>query len=170
MQKTIEQWPLNRLIEYENNPRKNEHVIDKIATAITEFGFRVPVLAKSDGSVIDGHLRIKAARKLGMATVPVLLADDLTDDQVRAFRISVNRMAELADWNEDLLRTELLDLKGLEFNMEALGFDMTEIYKNEFLSAQDKINNETVGSYEKKEFIELICPQCARTFNIKNDN
>ena len=78
---TIEEWPVDKLIEYARNPRKNDHAVDRVASAIREFGFRVPILAKSDGSLIDGHLRLKAARKLGMDTVPVLLADDMTDVQ-----------------------------------------------------------------------------------------
>ena len=88
-----ETWPLERLIDYARNPRKNDHAVDRVAAAIKEFGFRVPIVAKSDGLVVDGHLRLKAARKLGLAEVPVVLADDMTDAQVKAFRISVNRMA-----------------------------------------------------------------------------
>jgi DNA modification methylase len=117
-------WPISRLIEYENNPRKNDHAVDKIASAIEAFGFRIPVVARSDGTVVDGHLRLKAARLLGMTKIPVVLADDLSDAQIKAFRISVNKMAELADWDEDLLRAELLDLQGIEFDMDLLGFDV----------------------------------------------
>lgn len=94
---------LDKLIPYARNPRKNDHAVDRIASAIREFGFKVPVIAKSDGTVVDGHLRLKAAQKLGMQAVPVLLADDLTDAQVKAFRLSVNKMAELAEWDNELL-------------------------------------------------------------------
>ena len=95
-------WPIDKLAEYEKNPRQNDHAVDQVAAAIKEYGFRVPVVAKSDGTVVDGHLRLKAARALGLSEVPIVLADDLTDAQVKAFRISVNRMAELADWDFDL--------------------------------------------------------------------
>jgi ParB-like chromosome segregation protein Spo0J len=120
-------WPLDRFIEYARNPRRNDHAVEKIAAAIHEFGFRIPILAKSDGLVVDGHLRLKAARKLGLATVPVLLADDLTETQIKAFRLSVNRMAELAEWDSELLSLELQDLTALDYNLDLLGWDGEEL-------------------------------------------
>lgn len=122
-----ETWPLERLIDYARNPRKNDHAVDRVAAAIKEFGFRVPIVAKSDGLVVDGHLRLKAARKLGLAEVPVVLADDLTDAQVKAFRISVNRMAELAEWDSELLALELGELGELGFDLDLTGFSEGEI-------------------------------------------
>ncbi len=120
-------WPIDRLIEYARNPRKNDHAVDKIASAIHEFGFRVPILAKSDGLIVDGHLRLKAARKLGLSTVPVIPADDLTDAQIKAFRISVNRMADLAEWDNELLALELADLKLMDFDLTLTGFDLEDL-------------------------------------------
>jgi DNA modification methylase len=122
-----ELWPLERLIDYARNPRKNDHAVDRVAAAIKEFGFRVPIVAKSDGLVVDGHLRLKAARKLGLAEVPVVLADDLTDAQVKAFRISVNRMAELAEWDSELLALELGELGELGFDLDLTGFSDEEL-------------------------------------------
>lgn len=90
-------WPIERLTEYARNPRKNDHAVDGVAAAIREFGFRVPIIAKSDGLVVDGHLWLKAAKKLGLTEVPVVLADDLTDAQIKAFRLSVNKVAEWAE-------------------------------------------------------------------------
>lgn len=123
----LEYWQIERLIPYARNPRKNDHAVDRVAAAIREFGFRVPVVAKSDGTVVDGHLRIKAAQKLGMDAVPVILADDMTDTQIKAFRISVNRMAELAEWDDELLKLELEDLETDGFDLELTGFDLAEI-------------------------------------------
>ena len=122
-----ETWPLERLIDYARNPRKNDHAVDRVAAAIKEFGFRVPIIAKSDGLVVDGHLRLKAARKLGLVEVPVVLADDLTDAQVKAFRLSVNRMAELAEWDSELLALELGELGELGFDLDLTGFGEDEI-------------------------------------------
>lgn len=123
----IEQWEIDRLIPYARNPRKNDHAVDKIASAIREFGFKVPIIAKSNGDVVDGHLRLKAAQKLGMDTVPVVIADDLTDAQVRAFRLSVNKMAEIADWDDELLQLELDELREMDFDLDLTGFSAEEI-------------------------------------------
>ena len=123
----VENWPIERLIEYARNPRKNDHAVDRVAAAIREFGFRVPVIAKSDGTVVDGHLRLKAAKKLGLETVPVMLADDMTDIQIKAFRLSVNKMAEMAEWDNELLALELADLGEMGFDMDLTGFTLDEI-------------------------------------------
>lgn len=123
MKEMLTYWPIEKLIAYARNPRKNDHAVDRMASAIREFGFRVPILAKSDGTVVDGHLRLKAAKKLELDTVPVLLADDMSEVQIKAFRISVNRMAELADWDTELLAVELDELKELGFDLELTGLE-----------------------------------------------
>lgn len=123
----LEEWKVSDLIEYARNPRKNDHAVDKVAAAIREFGFRVPILAKSDKTVVDGHLRLKAAKKLGLETVPVMLCDDMTDAQVKAFRISVNRVAEFAEWDDELLRVEFAELEELGFDLGLTGFELDEI-------------------------------------------
>lgn len=123
----LEHWPLTKLVEYARNPRKNDHAVDKVAAAIREFGFRVPIVAKSDGTIVDGHLRFKAARKLNLDTVPVLLADDMTPEQVKAFRISVNKVAELAEWDDELLQLEISELRDAEFDLSVIGFDDGEL-------------------------------------------
>ena len=123
----LEEWKVSDLIEYARNPRKNDHAVDKVAAAIREFGFRVPILAKSDKTVVDGHLRLKAAKKLGLETVPVILCDDMSEAQIKAFRISVNRVAEFAEWDNDLLRIEFDALKELDFDLELTGFSLDEI-------------------------------------------
>lgn len=109
-----------------------------MAEAIREFGFRVPVLAKSDRTVVDGHLRLKAARKLGLETVPVILCDDMSEAQIKAFRISVNKVAELADWDENLLRVELGDLGDMGFDLEMTGFTLEEIQNLEVPAPREK--------------------------------
>jgi len=123
----LEHWPLSRLIEYARNPRKNDHAVDAVAAAIREFGFRVPILAEGDGTIIDGHLRFKAAVKLGLTTVPVLRGDDMTETQIKAFRLSVNKLAELADWDDALLSLELAELQETGFDLVLTGFDAEEL-------------------------------------------
>jgi len=123
----FETWPIDRCVGYARNPRKNDHVVDRVASAIREFGFRVPIVAKSDGTVVDGHLRLKAAAKLGLTEVPVILADDLTDAQIKAFRLSVNKVSEFAEWDIDLLKLEFEDLDAAGFDLTLTGFDLGEI-------------------------------------------
>jgi site-specific DNA-methyltransferase (adenine-specific) len=123
----FENWPIDRLVFYARNPRKNDHAVDKVAAAIREFGFRVPICAKSDGTVVDGHLRLKAAKKLGLAEVPVVLADDMSEAQIKAFRLSVNKMAELAEWDTELLALEFGDLDEMGFDLSLTGFETDEI-------------------------------------------
>jgi len=123
----FETWPIERCIGYARNPRKNDHAVDKVASAIREFGFRVPIVAKSDGTVVDGHLRLKAAAKLGLTEVPVILADDLTDAQIKAFRLSVNKVSEFAEWDVELLKLEFADLDASGFDLTLTGFDLGEI-------------------------------------------
>ena len=123
----LHHWPVGKLIPYGRNPRKNDHVIEQMAGAIQEFGFRIPIIAKGTGEVVDGHLRLKAALHLGLETVPVVLADDLTPMQIKAFRILANRSATWADWDEDLLRLELEELQLDDFDLSLTGFDDDEI-------------------------------------------
>ncbi|MCB2218073.1 MAG: DNA modification methylase [Desulfobulbaceae bacterium] len=123
----IELWSIDRLQESPNSARKNDHAVSSMADAIQRFGFRIPILARSSGEIIDGHLRLKAARQLDMASVPVLLADDMSEMEIRAFRISVNKVAELANWDMKLLGQELRGLLEVDFDLGALGFSEVEL-------------------------------------------
>lgn len=123
----VEEWPIDRLVPYARNPRKNDAVVAKMVSAIREFGFRIPIVAKSDGSIVDGHLRYKAALEMGLQTVPVALADELTDTQVKAFRLLANRSANWAEWDDDLLKLELEELRAEDFPIEMIGFEPEEI-------------------------------------------
>ena len=123
----LEQWPIGRLVEYERNPRKNDDVVDRMAQAITEFGFRIPIVARSDGLVVDGHLRLKAARVLGLDTVPVVLADELSETQIKAFRLLANQSANWAEWDELLLSSELNELLAEDYDLSLIGFDDAEL-------------------------------------------
>ena len=124
---SLQHWPIERLIDYARNPRKNDHAVNQMAAVITEFGFRIPVVAKSTGELVDGHLRLKAARKLGMTTVPVVLADELSEAQIKAFRLLANRSATWAQWDDALLALELEDLKLADFDLSLTGFEDGEI-------------------------------------------
>jgi DNA modification methylase len=124
---TMQHWSLDKLLPYCRNPRKNDDAVDRMAASIQEFGFKIPILARSSGEVVDGHLRLKAARKLGLAEVPIILCDEWTEAQVKAFRLMVNRSVTWADWDTALLGLELEELKDLDFDLNLTGFDSKEI-------------------------------------------
>ena len=111
---------LSWLKPYANNPRDNESAVEPVANSIKEFGFKVPIVATSDGEIINGHTRFKASKLLGLEKVPVIIADDLTEEQIKAFRLADNKTGELAEWNEELLAKELAEL---DFNLEQFGFE-----------------------------------------------
>jgi DNA modification methylase len=120
-------WPIDKLVVYAHNPRKNEGAVDLMCGSIREFGFKIPCLVRSDGELIDGHLRLKAARKLGITDIPVILCDEWTPAQVKAFRLMVNRSATWGEWDEELLAIELLDLQTSDFDLSLTGFEAQEI-------------------------------------------
>ena len=117
------------LIPYVNNPRNNENAVDKVASSIAEFGFKNPIIIDKNNVVINGHTRLLAAKKLELKEVPVIKADDLTEAQVKAFRITDNKTSEYAEWNEELLKIELEQLEEMNFDLECTGFDMDDIEK-----------------------------------------
>lgn len=121
--------PVDELIPYINNPRKNDQAVDAVASSINNFGFKVRIVIDKYGEIVTGHTRLKAAKKLGLKEVPVIIADDLTENQVRAFRLADNKVAELAEWDEEILQAEL-DLT--DFDMDQFGFEeMQEIVSDE---------------------------------------
>ena len=127
MHMQIEMTDINLVKEYERNPRNNDGAVDAVAASIKEFGFKVPVIVDGDGVLIAGHTRVRAARKLGMTTVPVIRAADLTPEQVRAFRIADNATGDIATWNPELLPLELKDLQGMDFDLDLLGFSPEQL-------------------------------------------
>lgn len=116
----IKQMKTEELIPYENNPRFNEEAIDKVAESIKEFGFKVPIIIDSNNVIVAGHTRQLSAKKLGMEQVPVIVADDLSDSQIKAFRLADNRVAEFSEWDFELMYKEL---NSLDIDMEAFGFE-----------------------------------------------
>ena len=108
---------------YANNPRKNKKAIEFVANSIKEFGFKQPVVIDINNEIIAGHTRLEAAKKLKLKTVPCILANDLTDEQVKAYRLADNKTAEFAEWDEDVLKLELLELQEADFDMVRFGFE-----------------------------------------------
>jgi DNA modification methylase len=136
----IEPWSIDRLREYARNPRKNDGAVDRMCSSIREFGFKIPCLVRSDGELVDGHLRLKAARKLGIADIPVILCDEWSPAQVKAFRLMVNRSVTWADWDEELLALELQEIQESDFDLSLTGFDPGEIDNLLALDDEEKAN------------------------------
>ncbi len=119
----IQDLKIDSIREYEHNPRNNDHAVEAVAESIKQFGFRVPVVVDKNKTIIAGHTRVKAALSLGMDSVPCLIADDMTPEQVKAFRLADNKTGELAEWDFDLLEQELAELTAFDVDMTAFGFD-----------------------------------------------
>lgn len=123
---TIIDKPIDELIPYANNPRHNDDAVFAVANSISQFGFKVPVVVDRENVIVCGHTRYKAAQKLGLKTIPCIIADDLTPDQINAFRLTDNKTAELVDWDMSKLEEELQGLAG-DFDMEDFGFKELEM-------------------------------------------
>lgn len=117
---------VDEVIPYENNPRLNDDAVEPVANSIREFGFKNPIIVDGSGVIIAGHTRLKAAKQLGLDEVPVIVADDLSEEQVKAFRIAENKTHDLADWDDDLLADELKALFD-EIDMTDFGFGDFEL-------------------------------------------
>ena len=151
-------WPIEKLRPYVRNPRKNDQAVDRIVASIREFGFAVPVLAKSDGEIVDGHLRVKGAIRLMLTELPVIVCDAWTDAQVKAFRLMANRSVAWADWDVDALAAEFGDLKAAGFDLSLTGFDAVEY--GDMSSIEFKEFDETAA--DDVEYID--CPACGYHF------
>lgn len=142
---------LKDLIPYENNPRNNEKAVEKVAASIKEFGFKVPIVIDKDNVIVAGHTRYLASKQLGIETVPCLIADDLTEDQIKAFRLADNKVSEFAQWDFEALNKELA---GLEMDMADFGFVNMEAI--EWADVDDL----TEDKYEEPKKDMLKCPKC----------
>lgn len=156
---TINYIDISDLIEYENNPRNNDNAVGFVAESIRQFGFKVPVIIDRDNVIVAGHTRVKAARLLGMQEVPCIVADDLTPEQVTAFRIIDNKTAEFSAWDYEKLDGELQELQGMGVEMSCFGFDeLREINIDDFFNGEEKAT-------PKKEKT-MVCIHCGEKFEV----
>ena len=149
------------IIPYVNNPRLNDNAVDAVASSIKNFGFKVPIVVDNENEIVSGHTRLKAAKKLGIEEVPCIIADDLTPEQIKAFRLADNKVAEFADWDFKLLESEFNELKDTDL---FTGFEDFEI--DSFTSSID-----VDGFFEETEQHNnspktATCPHCGETFEI----
>lgn len=117
----IREIPISDLHEYENNPRNNEGAVEAVAESIVEFGFKVPIVIDRNNVIIAGHTRLKAAKHIGLETVPCVVADDLSPDEVKAFRLADNKVGELAEWDYEKLEEEHAKIENIDLSL--FGFD-----------------------------------------------
>lgn len=145
--KDIRLIPISEIKLYENNPRKNKAAVDKVAASLCEFGWKQPIVVDKDYTIIVGHTRLLAAKKLKMKEVPVVVADDLTPEQVRAYRLADNKTAEFSEWDFDLLTQELDSI--VDIDMSDFGFD--------FSLADDESETAEIIEDEVSEEVEMRC-------------
>ena len=170
---------IEELKPYEKNPRFNNEAVDYVANSIKEFGFKVPIVIDKDNVIVAGHTRLKASKKLGLKEVPCIIADDLTEEQIKAFRLADNKVSEKADWDFNMLDAELADL---DIDMEDFGFEKLDInvddYGTDFnLPDGDKGNIEQMTftlSTEQATLIrsamDLVKDEITETFGNENKN
>lgn len=147
---------IKELKPYENNPRKNDEAVEPVMNSIKEFGFKVPIVIDKNNVIVAGHTRYKAAKQLKLKSVPCIIADDLNEEQIRAFRLADNKVSEIATWDIELLDFELDNI--LNIDMEMFDFMKTEkINVDEFfVETEEK---------PKEEKIETVtCPYCNKEF------
>ncbi len=149
------------IIPYENNPRKNDKAVDAVAASIKEFGFKVPVVIDSENVIVCGHTRYKAAKKLKLKDIPCVVADDLTEEQIKAFRLADNKVGELAEWDFDLLAGELDEI--FDIDMAEFGFDLSETDAASDPQAID-LDDDQPTNRDKKQ--QCHCPKCGFAFEV----
>ena len=145
---------LSDIKPYEKNPRKNDNAVEYVANSIKEFGFKVPIVIDKNGIIVAGHTRYKASKKLGLEKVPCIIADDLTDEQIKAYRLADNKVSEKSEWDFDLLEDELSEILNIDMEM----FDFNKLGSGEGENPYSKKINipqyEITG--EKPDILELL--------------
>jgi len=137
------------LIPYDKNPRKNDEAVKYVKASIEQFGFKVPIVIDADGVIVAGHTRLKAAKELGMKEVPCIVADDLNEEQIKAFRLADNKTGEAAEWDDGLLKFELDGI--VDIDMSAFGFIDFEPSRDDIEDGEPD-NNEKVEVYVRITF------------------
>lgn len=156
----IKQLKIDELIPYANNPRDNQGAVEYVANSIKEFGFKNPIIIDKDNVIIAGHTRLEAAKKLEMKEVPCIIAEDLTEEQARAFRLADNKVAEISEWNLAKLELETLNLDkkylehfGFEFEYE-LNVEDEEQVKD--LKEQSRIKEMEIKAFEHHDYLVFV--------------
>lgn len=151
---------IDEIKPYLNNPRFNDDAVEFVANSIKEFGFKVPMVIDKNGEIVAGHTRYKAALELGLEEVPCVIADDLTEEQIKAYRLADNKVSEKSQWDFELLDEELkdLDLDMSDYGFENIDIDL-DIDDSQFIQ-------DTEITKTKDEPKEIICPNCGEKITL----
>ena len=151
----IEYIGIDSIKPYTKNPRKNEQAVEIVMKSIQEFGFKNPIILDKENVIVAGHTRLEAAKRLGLKEIPTIKAEELTENQIKAFRIMDNKSSEYADWDYDLLMEEIEDLKEDEdFDLETTGFSKAD------LDNIEKQSEKAVDEIDEDIETEFECPKC----------
>lgn len=170
----IQDIKIKNLKPYDKNPRHNDQAVDYVAESIQQFGFKVPIVVDKENVIVAGHTRYKAAKKLGINVVPCIVADDLTDEQIKAFRLADNKVSEFAEWDFDLLDEELKDI--FDIDMSDFGFSDLEEETQDILTDEKYTTKVDVPHYEitgeKPDISQLVDTSKSEQMieKIKNSN
>ena len=180
-----------QITPYKNNPRKNDKAVPYVMESIQKFGFKVPLIIDKDNVIVTGHTRHKAAIKLGLKEIPCIKADDLSPEQIKAFRLADNKTGEFATWDTDKLLEELEELEELNFDLETIGFETLatdidaffapiEHYQSsppvnrsgqtetpQYAAGNDDNNNVNNEQSDDTEKTVITCPHCGKEFDIE---
>lgn len=157
---------IDEVFLYANNPRKNDMAVDKIAASIKEFGFKVPIVIDKKGVIVAGNTRYKASRQLGLEEIPCLVADDLTEEQIKAFRLADNKTAEFAEWDDSLLELELLGID--EIDMSKFGFELDLEEDKKEVERKSKLKSMPLKAFEHYDYVVFVFKNQQDWLNIVN--
>lgn len=161
----VKNIPLDEIKTYENNPRRiSDEAVDAVSESIKQFGFKVPVILDSDNVIVAGHTRVQAAQKLGLSEVPCVVADDLTPEQIKAFRLADNKTGELSGWDFEKLDLELEELAEFDIDMSNFGFiEKDDVDINSFFESASERSDEKSEDKNKKC---ITCPECGAEIEV----
>jgi site-specific DNA-methyltransferase (adenine-specific) len=159
----ISLWKIQDIVPYENNPRVNDNAVEAVVKSIQEFGFQQPIVVDKHGVIVAGHTRLKAAQAMGLKKCPVHVAENLTEQQIKAYRLADNRVGELATWDKSKLAVEVQELSDIGFDLDVTGFELKDIEPPDFEPGTE----DDQGRLDQLEPKIETCPECGLTFDLR---
>lgn len=147
---------ISDIVPYENNPRNNADAVDYVVNSIKEFGFKNPIIIDRNNVIVAGHTRLLAAKKIGLTSVPCIIADDLTEEQIKAFRLVDNKVAEFSVWNENLLDLELSEIADFDIDMSEFGFDLMDESESSKSESEKRYESLQLKAFEHYDYVVFV--------------